>query len=232
MLAVFDFDHTIVKKNSDIVARDMIKPPSLIPNSKDYPNNWTGYMQKVFDTLKNIEISADQVLNEVSLMEPVKGIPKLMKAFHKNNVNIIIASDSNSLFIDNWLKQNKLSETVLSVYTNPGKIEDGLIKIKPHTMQTMCEQCTTNMCKGSIVKEHIALKINTNYNKIFYFGDGENDLCPILKLTRNDIAFPRSGYTLDNLLKSHVVQAEIIPWGTGYNICEYLNSSNLILIDN
>jgi len=222
MLAVFDFDHTIVDGNSDIVARDLIKPSSLIPNSKDYINDWTQYMQRVFDTIKSINIPVDQIINNVSLMSPVKGIPNLMRLLNKYNVDIIVVSDSNSLFINNWLEQNKLLDIVLCIYTNIAKIEDDLIKIEPYALQTSCNQCTKNMCKGIIVKDHTILKQNKNYNKIFYFGDGKNDLCPIVNLTQNDIAFPRSGYILENLLKSRTIQAKVIPWCTGNDICEYL----------
>jgi len=232
MLAVFDFDHTIVDENSDVVACDKINPPSLIPDIKNYRNNWTEYMQKVFDTLKSIDIPAEQILNAVSLMAPVEGIPKLIRLLHKNNVDIIVASDSNSLFIHNWLEQNELSDMVSCVYTNPAKIEDGLIKIEPYALQMTCNRCARNMCKSAIVKEHITLKTNKTYDKIFYFGDGRNDLCPILNLTRNDIAFPRSGYTLENLLKLHVTQAEVVSWCIGDDICEHLNSSNLITVYN
>lgn len=231
MLAVFDFDHTIVDGNSDLVARDIIEPHDLIPNRKDYHNNWTQYMQQVFNVLKNIKISAEQVVDAVSLMNSIQGMPKLMRALKKSNIDIIVASDSNTLFIHYWLKFNKLSDIVSCVFTNPAKIEDGLIEIKPYTEQTTCNQCQKNMCKGLIVKEYVS-KTDNKFNKIFYFGDGSNDLCPVLKLTQNDIAFPRLGYALENLLKSHITQAKVIPWCTGEDAYEYLKSSKLISISN
>lgn len=230
MLAVFDFDHTIVNENSDIVARNLIHPPNLVPNSKDYPGNWTQYMQEVFDTLKTIEITAEKILKTVSLMSPIQGMPKLMKTLYDNNVDVIVVSDSNSLFIHCWLKENELLEVISCVYTNPAKIEGDAIKIKPYALQTNCELCTNNMCKGTIVEKHISLRTNITYDKTFYFGDGKNDLCPILKLTKNDIAFPRIGYTLNNLLKSHTTQSEVMPWSTGDEIYEFLLSSKLISV--
>lgn len=232
MLAVFDFDDTIVNRNSDIVACDKISPESLKPDSTTYHNNWTGYMQKVFDTLKSIGVSAQQVLNAVSLILPVEGIPKLIRLLNKNNVEIIIVSDSNSLFIRCWLEKNELSDMISCVYTNPAKIDGDLIKIEPYGMQTTCNRCTKNMCKNAIVKEHITLKTNKTYDKILYFGDGRNDLCPVLNLTLNDIAFPRWGYTLENLLKVHETQAKVVPWCKGGDVCKHLNSFNLITVDN
>ncbi|XP_022178347.1 probable phosphatase phospho2 isoform X1 [Myzus persicae] len=227
MLAVFDFDQTIVDGNSDIVAIDLINPTNLVPDRKDYPNNWTQYMQRVFDIIKTIKIPAEQIIDVVSLMRPNDGMPKLMRALYENNVDIIVASDSNTLFICNWLKHNKLSDTVSCIYTNPATIVDSVIKIVPYAVQNKCNRCTTNMCKGDIVEKHV-LNNNTKYDKILYFGDGQNDLCPILKLTKNDIAFPRSGYILENLLKSHITPAKVMPWCTGEYIYEFLKSSNLI----
>lgn len=227
MLAIFDFDHTIVHDNSDIVARNIIHPPNLIPDSREFQNRWTQYMQQVFDTLKNINIPTEQIMDAISLMDPIKGMPELLRALHENNIDIIVASDSNSVFIHNWFEHNKLSDVLLRVYTNLANIEDGRIIIKPYASQTLCDQCPVNMCKGIIVKEHIA-NINKEYNKLFYFGDGLKDLCPVLQLNQNDIAFPRSGYCLDNLLKTHTTKAIVIPWNTGDDIHEYFKSSKLI----
>lgn len=227
MLAIFDFDQTIINDNSDIVARNIIHPFNLIPNSKNFQNRWTQYMQQVFDTMKNINISTEQIMDAISLISPVKGMPELLRALHENNIDIIVASDSNSLFIHNWFKHNKLSGVLSCVYTNLANIEDGRITIKPYASQTLCDRCPMNMCKGTIIKEHIA-SINKVYNKLFYFGDGFNDLCPILQLNQNDIAFPRSGYCLDTLLRTHTTKAIVIPWSTGDDIYEYLKSYKLI----
>lgn len=227
MLAVFDFDHTIVNNNSDIVARDIINPTNLIPSRKKYSDNWTQYMQQVFYTLKSINISAQQVIHDVSSMDPNEGMPNLLRSLHKNNIDIIVISDSNSLFINNWFKHNELFDVISCLYTNPAKVEDDCIMIEPYELQTICNQCSKNMCKGKIMKEHILSK-NNKYNKILYFGDGNNDLCPILKLTKNDFAFPRLGYVLDNLLKSHSTRANVFSWCTGFDIYEYLKSSMLI----
>lgn len=227
MLAVFDFDHTIINGNSDVIAYNLIYPPDLIPDQKNYRSNWTEFMQKVFDTLKNINISPEQIMDAVSSMSPNEGIPKLMRTLNENNFDIIVASDSNMLFIHNWFEHNKLSEVVTHIYTNPAKIEDGFIKIKPYTHQTTCNLCQKNMCKGTIVDEYVS-GATKKYSKILYFGDGKNDLCPVLKLTQSDVAFPRSGYVLENLLKSHTIQATVVTWCTGNDIYEYLKSSKLI----
>ena len=49
------------------------------------------------------------------------------------------------------------------------------------------------MCKGDIIEEYIKERREQGvvYDFIAYSGDGENDLCPTLRLSENDLAFPR-----------------------------------------
>ncbi|XP_050429857.1 probable phosphatase phospho2 isoform X1 [Adelges cooleyi] len=228
MLAVFDFDHTIVNENSDVVARDLLPSEDVPKSSKTYSGKWTQYMQQVFCSLNNLGTSPEEIIDTVSNMCPIEGMPKLIRSLHENNFDVIIASDSNSLFINGWLKYNNLDDAVVCVYTNPAKIENGLINIEPFTLQTICKLCTTNMCKGNIVEEH-KLKTNNIYTTIVYSGDGKNDFCPAVKLTKNDIVFPREGYELEKLLKTHAIQANVVSWSTGKCIYNYLKTRKLIL---
>ena len=52
------------------------------------------------------------------------------------------------------------------------------------------------MCKGDIIEEYIKERREQGvvYDFIAYSGDGENDLCPTLRLSENDLAFPRWGF--------------------------------------
>ena len=49
------------------------------------------------------------------------------------------------------------------------------------------------MCKGDIIEEYIKERGEKGvvYDFIAYSGDGKNDLCPTLRLSENDLAFPR-----------------------------------------
>ena len=52
------------------------------------------------------------------------------------------------------------------------------------------------MCKGNIVEDYIKERKEQGvvYDFIAYSGDGKNDLCPTLRLSENDLAFPRCGF--------------------------------------
>ena len=78
-----------------------------------------------------------------------------------------------------------------------------------------------NLCKGDIVK---FFKKNKSYKSTSYFGDGSNDLCPALNLTKEDRAFARTGYALLPLLTNgqHKIQASVIAWNNGADILAVL----------
>lgn len=53
----------------------------------------------------------------------------------------------------------------------------------------------------------------TKYSKICYIGDGDNDLCPVLRLSKEDYVFPRAGYALEyRISKARQIAAQIVPW--------------------
>ena len=62
------------------------------------------------------------------------------------------------------------------------------------------------MCKGDIIEEYIKERREQGvvYDFIAYSGDGENDLCPTLRLSENDLAFPRWGFCAQVLNKGMV----------------------------
>ena len=49
------------------------------------------------------------------------------------------------------------------------------------------------MCKGDIIEGYIKERREQGvvYDFIAYSGDGKNDLCPTLRLSGNDLSFPR-----------------------------------------
>ncbi len=57
------------------------------------------------------------------------------------------------------------------------------------------------------------------FEKVYYTGDGGNDVCPALRLTDADIVFVRKNYAMDKILKHGVwkgqtleVKARIVYW--------------------
>lgn len=234
LLVAFDFDHTIIEANSDIVIRKLI-PNNEIPDDIKHlyrSDGWTTYMQEIFKILHRIGISKEKVIQTCHTFEETNGMINLITELKKTlGADIIIISDSNSVFIEEWLKYHNLSRHIDRVYTNPAKFnEEGLLTIQKYHKQDWCKLSTKNLCKGYILESYIKEQIVKKgcYNVVAYVGDGKNDLCPILKLRSVDHCFPRIGYTLMNSInevqasKTQLIQAKIHPWNDGDEILKIL----------
>ncbi|KAL1116759.1 hypothetical protein AAG570_005231 [Ranatra chinensis] len=190
LLAAFDFDHTIIDDNSDLIAQ--------------------------------VELA-----RTIEAIPEVTGMSFLLQRLYDLNWEIIIISDSNSYFIKRWLESRGLAGIVAKVYTNPGEFtEDGRLKIRKYHVQNWCKLSTRNLCKGHVLETHLATarKAGSALRRVAYVGDGRNDLCPALKLTRDDFVLPRVGYPLNQLLEDHQrrPRATIVPWTSPEQILRVL----------
>lgn len=235
ILAAFDFDHTICDDNSDIVARKLISNDKIPDTVKRMyqADNWNAYMGQIFELLSKNYIDVETIKNAIHRIPSVSGIDSLLSELHSRNCEIIIISDSNSLFIEWWLKNKNLSHMVKEIFTNPATINGELLKIEMYHLQDNCKLSSKNLCKGQILEDYITKRSleGINFDRIVYVGDGKNDLCPILRLSEKDLACPRIGYTLVNILnkkaaenESQEVKAKVVPWETGNDILENLKT--------
>ncbi|KAK2585635.1 hypothetical protein KPH14_010259 [Odynerus spinipes] len=233
-LVAFDFDHTIVDNNTDVVIRKLLPVDQLTEDVQDLylTSGWTMYMGKIFELLHKNSIGLKEIEAAIVNIPPTPGFDILLKKLHSLGHEMIIVSDSNSLFIDMWLKSINLDNLFTKIFTNPAHVsDDGMIKIKMYHVQDSCKLSTINLCKGQILEKYIKerLEEGINFKRIAYVGDGKNDLCPILRLSENDLAFARIDYPLikeldeykDNETKT--IKATIIPWSNGLEILSHLN---------
>ncbi|XP_072378701.1 probable phosphatase phospho2 isoform X6 [Diabrotica undecimpunctata] len=240
-LAVFDFDHTIINDNSDVVAVGMLNPKSIPNDIKKLhrSDGWTAYMQGIFNLLHQTGIRENRIRKTMEALTEVQGMCRLIKDLSENlNYDVIVVSDSNSYFIESWLAVNKLQDNVLKVFTNPAKFnKDGLLVISMYHLQDTCKLSTKNMCKGQIVQDFITemKKEGTNYEKVVYCGDGMNDFCPILRLNETDLACVRKGFKCEDIIRkskegtykdasgiTRVVNCEVFYWNNGDDILSFI----------
>lgn len=229
LLISFDFDHTIANKNTDQVAREMVS--GEIPDSLNKVSGWTAYMRNIFKLLHNDGIKQEDIKNKITGILATPGYEKLLTNLHSHNCEIIIISDSNSIFIDDWLNHKQLDHLIAKIFTNPAYYdENGLLHIEQYHEQDWCKLSEKNLCKGYILENYIKEQANkgVTYDKIAYAGDGTNDFCPMLKLSDKDLAFPRANYSIMKLLNKtgnvNVVKAEIIPWKNGDDIWQAITT--------
>ena len=233
-LIAFDFDHTIIAANSDVYVCKLA-PEGIIPQDiKDLysKHGWTHYMSAIFSYLHENGTVPDDMLRCMREIDLIEGMKLLFNFLIDNNFDIIIISDSNSVFIDCILISTGLDKLVQKVYTNPAKFDDdGRLMLHCYHMQDWCDLSTVNLCKGHILKAHIEeqKQRDVEYDVVCYVGDGSNDVCPCLTLRSCDVAFPRVGYKLVGELDSRCdkVMAKVIPWQCGSDIVAALQTEVL-----
>ncbi|KAF7380763.1 hypothetical protein V1477_019676 [Vespula maculifrons] len=233
-LIAFDFDHTIVDDNTDFVVRNLLSEDQLTDEVQNLylTNGWTLYMKKIFELLHQNSIGLKEIEAAITNISPTPGFDILLKELHSLGYEIIIISDSNSLLIDIWLKSRQLDNLITKVFTNPAHVsDDGMIQIKMYHVQDFCKLSMVNLCKGHILENYIKERSEAgiHFKRIVYVGDGKNDFCPVLRLSENDLAFPRMDYPLLKKLnecknnETCKVKATIIPWSNGFEILHNLN---------
>ncbi|XP_076871334.1 pyridoxal phosphate phosphatase PHOSPHO2 isoform X2 [Brachyhypopomus gauderio] len=232
-LIVFDFDHTLVDGNSDIwVVRSA--PDQTLPDwlkSSYEKGRWTEYMGRVLAYLGEQSVHPDAIKTVMETIPFTDGMLELLTFISQNKTDIdcIIVSDSNTLFIDWILKAGGVTSAIDCVFTNPASInESDYIELQCFHSHN-CEHCPVNLCKQKVLNEFREMQASSSvhYQTICYVGDGANDLCPIKLLKEQDIAMPRKGYTLEKLVSktksdNKALKARIVPWSSGADILEQL----------
>ena len=189
-------------------------------------------MSAIFTYLHENGTVPNDMLRCMREIDFINGMKSLFHFLNDNNFDIIIISDSNSVFIDCILTSAGVAPLVQKVYTNPAKFDEkGQLHLDCYHLQDWCNLSTVNLCKGHILKTHVEeqRKIGVEYDVVCYVGDGSNDVCPCLKLSSRDIAFPRVGYKLMSELdrRHEEVNAKVIPWQSGSDIMEALRAEVL-----
>nr|CAI5860126.1 unnamed protein product [Callosobruchus analis] len=85
-LAVFDFDHTIINDNSDIMVMNMVDKKYIPKEVKDLykSNGWTVFMQRVFEILYKNNIQEDAINQLIKNLPAVVGMNELIKELNLN----------------------------------------------------------------------------------------------------------------------------------------------------
>jgi len=71
------------------------------------------------------------------------------------------------------------------------------------------------------------------FSRVCYVGDGQNDLCPSLRLDINDVTCPRLGFSFDKILKRNdksilsEMKAEVCVWSSAIEIAKYLGEPSI-----
>jgi len=229
-LYAFDFDHTIVDQNSDAAVMAVIHDPVPSNLTRLFDGtNWEEYMTGVFKFIKEEGGTFDVIATKLRELKATDGMPHLL---HKIMVartvhlasKLIVVSDANSFFIDTFFAGLKPPVVPDAIFTNKAeKTEEGVLKLTPYECQTTCSYCPRNLCKGGVLSSY--MESAGPFEKVYYIGDGGNDVCPALRLGEDDILFVRKNYSLEKILKQGIwkgtrldVKARIVLWESAKEI--------------
>jgi len=223
-LYAFDFDHTIVDQNSDSAVMEIIHDP-IPPNLERLYDgtNWTEYMDKIFRFVADEGGTCEVIGGKISLLKPTDGmIPLLQRIAGSRNSSLnskfVIVSDANTFFIETYLNSKKPPLIPDAIITNQATIApEGYLKLTPYENQTTCQLCPRNLCKGQALQKYIEMK--GPFLKVYYVGDGGNDVCPARYLTENDVVFVRRNFIMDKIIAKGYwkgqtidIKARIVYW--------------------
>ncbi|EEC01198.1 pyridoxal phosphate phosphatase PHOSPHO2, putative, partial [Ixodes scapularis] len=225
-LVVFDFDHTIIDANSDLYIRKLAPNGELPSEIKERysPKGWTPFMRAVFHFLYDCQVQPDDILDCLLEINFVDGIIDLLKQLHKaGGYEVIIISDSNSVFIEHIMQVISVS---YRQHVNVESGRGGTICVGIILVRFRHRRISVNLCKGAIMEEFLdrRRRQGVDFDHVSYVGDGNNDLCPCLRLRTSDLVFPRLDYPLAKLLNKDPgrVKAKVSPWRSGLDIADVL----------
>lgn len=218
-LFIFDFDHTLVDANTDILPFQKLEPDllqHLLHDKERYKKiGWTGLVNYGLEELYKRKHSPEDILNSVAEAPLHTSTTTMIKRIHENSdTSAAIASDANSLYIEACLASKSLGNNFFEagIFTNQATIDNGQIKVTPFASGHECSRCPLNMCKGEILRKLVAKKYQGW--TIVYTGDGGNDFCPATQIPEHGIVLARTGFSLEKAIDSNpeLVQAQVIKW--------------------
>ena len=158
-LFVFDFDQTLLEKNTDVDIQKLAPNGEIPKDIHDIAKSegWTAFVNACLKYFHEQNISKDQIIEFIKNMPYVNGAIEMIKTLkHEYQADIIIVSDANSVYIEESLKNADILQCFSEIYTNPGEFrENGQLIVTPFTNQTECKLSAINQCKGKIVLDYI-----------------------------------------------------------------------------
>ncbi|XP_074519313.1 putative phosphatase phospho1 [Halichoeres trimaculatus] len=235
-LVLFDFDETIINESSDdavVRALPDQKLPDWLKNSYR-EGHYNEHMQKVLAYMSEQGVSKDAIHAALVKIPPTPGLLTLLQYLrsHQQDFELVVVSDANMYFIETWLEQAGVRGLFTQIFTNPACFDaTGRLVLSPFHSHS-CSGCPDNMCKQVILREYLARRQKERggaaFQRVFYIGDGANDVCPSLALGPRDTAFPRRGFPMHRLLQemqqsqAAKFKANMVPWVSGEDIVDCL----------
>ena len=214
---MFDFDHTLVDDNTDTWVlhvrpalglreslAEAMQTEVAVGNRKQRPC-WTELMDSALGRIHAAGCGPEELLAHMRRLtmfeEALKAVRAAREAVRGAKEQIIMISDSNSVFIETILRKSGMEDAFGEVFTNPAHFDpSGRLRVSPHST-SRCVHCASSpgMCKGDVLTGYLSKQ--GGFDQVVYVGDGRNDVCPCKRLTERDHVVCRKGYALARALE-------------------------------
>ena len=234
-LFVFDFDLTMINRNTD---GEIIKVHNKLKNSlpaKSCIEKNAGWSQTMTYALKELyrnkilKSNIDEIILNIPLTAGFVDVFDVLRK-HAGKYDCIILSHSNKYFIDILLEKYGIKDIFNIIYTYDCEWvnSNNQLVVKPFDEPlNSCNICPVDFCKGKCIKAHlnsIEAKKSTLYDSVVYIGDGTADYCAALQLSKSDFVLVRKGYSLQKRIESSgdSLEARYILWEFGSEIANFM----------
>lgn len=166
-LIAFDFDHTLIDGNSDVVIKRLLSAP-LTPEVEGMcsgKDGWTDYMAAIFSLLHADGVTKEKMRANQLGLPLVAGVKELFDFMKRDGgFEIIIISDSNTEFIEWHIDDHNIKEQICKVFSNPAEFDkDGKLNIEWYHHQDWCQLSSPNLCKGKNASHSLGMSALSEY---------------------------------------------------------------------
>lgn len=248
-LLIFDMDQTLIDEPSFYLAAELLPKEEYHKALSTYFEQWHGKAKNIASILGKNKIKQEDIKKQIQNIPLVPGIEKVfefidnIKSNNKDYLDFIIVSGSINHFIewtvDKYNMTKHLSEIISFKSTN-SKHDKETLEVNPYHSHN-CQRCDDYLCKGKAINDFVVKKNKEGiiYDKIAFFGDGDNDLCAGLALNtvtakENKYFCVRKWHVLYNVIfdKNEELikdfknrfESEILIWEDGNDMFELINN--------
>lgn len=241
-LFLFDFDETLSVRSScypiEELApdREKLRLDELDMRYDKEHRCWNRRMTEVHKRLAEQDVHTPQLIEAFRQIELSPGTEELFRAINDNHHEIVVLSNACDLLIEECLRAHHLLQYVEKIESNPVRELDPIMIIEEYTDPSLnqCQICDPNLCKGSVIDKY---RDRNLYRTLIFVGDGDNDVCPALRLNQTDYVFAKIDptskkiYEMYNLLKTRYVdqlKTELFPWTTMNDVHATLHQKKIL----
>jgi pyridoxal phosphate phosphatase PHOSPHO2 len=247
-LVVFDFDWSMADQDSDhwlfeVLAPDIRRKMEALSREPGKTVQWTDIVAECLRDLSEADRGVhrpdiERALRQIPFHPAMKRGIQYLKDPASLDTTLFVLSNANTFFINTILQHQGIRECFDTIITNPADFSSEnphrlVLRRRvgpedpPHKCQVGCED---NMCKGQELTRYLDAKrraSDTEFDRIIYVGDGNNDFCPVLRLRSQDVVLCRRSRGLERNIETERLKGStsrlactVEPWSGAWEVEE------------